>query len=57
MLNWWYRISFIILGVLSFFTGEIVTFFMLWFIFLGLTSINITLKKIYDQNNEKLKQV
>lgn len=56
MLNWWYRISFIILGVLSFFTGEIVTFFMLWFIFLGLTSINITLKKIYVQNNEKLKQ-
>lgn len=56
MLNWWYRISFIILGFLSFFTGEIVTFFMLWFIFLGLTSINITLKKIYVQNNEKLKQ-
>ncbi len=52
-MDWWYRISFIIIGVLAFFSGEIVTFFMLWFIFLILYNINSTLQKIYIRNNEK----
>ncbi|WP_339146203.1 MULTISPECIES: hypothetical protein [unclassified Sutcliffiella] len=55
-MDWWYRISFIIIGVVSFFTGEVVAFLMLWFIFLILYNINSTLNKIYIQNNEKNKQ-
>jgi hypothetical protein len=55
-MDWWYRISFIIIGVVSFFTGEIVTFLMLWFIFLILYNINSTLLKIYLQNNGKNNQ-
>lgn len=52
-MEWWYRISFIIIGVVAFFTGEVVTFFMLWFIFFILYNINSTLNKIYIQNKEK----
>lgn len=55
-MDWWYRVSFIIIGVVSFFTGEIVTFLMLWFIFLILYNINSTLLKIYLQNNGKNNQ-
>lgn len=55
-MDWWYRISFIITGVVSFFIGEIVTFLMLWFIFLILYNINSTLNKIYIQNKGKSNQ-
>lgn len=55
-MDWWYRVSFIIIGVVSVFTGEIVTFLMLWFIFLILYNINSTLLKIYLQNNGKNNQ-
>ncbi|MCC3359260.1 hypothetical protein [Bacillus sp. REN16] len=51
MNNWWYSFYFMVLGVVSFFTGEIVTFIMLGFILLALNNINSTLKKIYKQNN------
>ncbi len=51
MNNWWYGFYFLILGVVSFFTGEIVTFIMLGFILLAFNNINSTLKKIYKQNN------
>ncbi|MDT8863043.1 hypothetical protein N0O92_23100 [Alkalihalobacillus sp. MEB130] len=47
MSNWWYSVYFLIIGVIAFFTGEIVTFIMLGFILLSLTNINNTLKKIY----------
>ena len=42
-----------ILGVVSWFTGEIVTFVMLGFVLISLMNINSTLKKIYRQNNER----
>lgn len=51
MNNWWYCFYFIVLGIVAFFTGEIVTFIMLGFILLSLNNINFTLKKIYKQNN------
>ncbi len=51
MNNLWYSFYFIVLGVVSFFTGEIVTFIMLGFILLALNNINSTLKKIYKQNS------
>ncbi|XKG83442.1 hypothetical protein LG307_14270 [Sutcliffiella horikoshii] len=53
-MNWWYRIYFIIIGIVSFFTGEIVTFIMLSFIFLSLNNIHSTLQQIYIQNKEKI---
>ena len=52
MSNWWYGFYFLILGVLSFFTGEVVTFVMLGFILLSLNNINNTLKKIYKSNKK-----
>ncbi|WP_192894715.1 hypothetical protein [Neobacillus notoginsengisoli] len=53
MKNWWYSFYFLVLGVVSFFTGEIVTFVMLGFILMGLNNINSTLKKIHKSINEK----
>lgn len=52
MSNWWYGFYFLILGVLSFFTGEVVTFIMLGFILLSLNNINNTLKKKYKINKK-----
>ncbi|RDI39123.1 hypothetical protein [Falsibacillus pallidus] len=52
MSSWWYSLYFIILGIVSFFTGEIVTFAMLGLILIALNNINITLKKIYHQNKQ-----
>ncbi|MBD7945632.1 MULTISPECIES: hypothetical protein [Psychrobacillus] len=46
MNNWIYILYFIVLGVVSFFTGEIVTFVMLGFIIISLTNIHNTLKEI-----------
>ncbi|MCM3490150.1 hypothetical protein M3689_12590 [Alkalihalophilus marmarensis] len=52
MNQWWYSFYFIVLGVVAFFTGEIVTFVMLGFILMSLNNINNTLKKIYKINKE-----
>ncbi|MCV9884378.1 hypothetical protein [Metabacillus halosaccharovorans] len=52
MNNWWYSFYFLILGVIAFFTGEIITFIMLGFILLSLNNINNTLKKIYKVNQQ-----
>ncbi|WP_284140293.1 hypothetical protein [Virgibacillus sp. LDC-1] len=46
MHTWLYTIYTIVLGALSFFTGEIVTFVMLGFILLTLSNINHNLKKL-----------
>ncbi|QTD40328.1 hypothetical protein [Sporosarcina sp. Te-1] len=47
MNNWMYSLYAMILGVVSFFTGEMVTFIMLGFILIALININTTLKRIY----------
>ncbi|WP_196493744.1 hypothetical protein [Ornithinibacillus caprae] len=52
MSNWLYILYAIVLGVVSIFTGEIITFVMLGFILLALVNINSTLKKIYITNKE-----
>ncbi|MCA1031272.1 hypothetical protein LCL95_09570 [Bacillus timonensis] len=54
MNNKWYVLYFFIIGVISFFTQEIVTFVMLSFILISLNNINTNLKKMND-NLEKLK--
>ncbi|PQD94863.1 hypothetical protein CYL18_12955 [Pradoshia eiseniae] len=58
MSNALYILYAILLGVLAFITGEIVTFVMLGFILLSLTNIHTTLKKIYLQNerNSEVKE-
>ncbi|RDW20275.1 hypothetical protein CWR48_06165 [Oceanobacillus arenosus] len=53
MNNWWNIIYFVLIALISIFTGEIVTFIMLGFILLTLNNINTTLKKIYKQNSQK----
>lgn len=55
-INWMYRVFLIITGAVSFFTGEIITFVMLLFIFFILNDIHLTLQKIYIQNKEKSNQ-
>lgn len=52
MNNWMYTLYALILGVVSFFTGEIVTFIMLGFILIALININTTLKKIIKKEDE-----
>lgn len=47
MSNGWYSFYFLLLGIIAFFTGEIITFLMLGFILVSLNNINHTLKKIY----------
>ncbi|WP_180827273.1 MULTISPECIES: hypothetical protein [unclassified Bacillus (in: firmicutes)] len=56
MSNWWYSLYFVILGVVSFFTREIVTFIMLGFILLSLNNINNTLKKIHDSTDKTVQE-
>lgn len=51
--SWFYYLYALILGVVSWFTGEIVTFVMLGIILVSLNNINSTLKKIYNQNKER----
>lgn len=51
MRNILYILYAVILGILSWFTGEIVTFVMLGVILIALNNINETLKKIYFQNS------
>ncbi|WJY27318.1 hypothetical protein [Sporosarcina trichiuri] len=45
MENKWYAVYALILGIVSFFTGELVTFIMLGFILMALININTTLKR------------
>lgn len=52
MENKWYGVYALILGIVSFFTGEIVTFIMLGFILMALININTTLKKNAQQRDD-----
>ena len=47
-----YSLYALMLGILAFFTGEIVTFIMLGFILIALININTTLKKIITKMHE-----
>lgn len=49
MNNWLYGLYALILGIVAFFTGEIITFIMLGFILIALNNINATLQKIYKK--------
>ncbi|MFJ5770431.1 hypothetical protein [Psychrobacillus sp. NPDC093180] len=53
MNNWLYTFYFVVLGVISFVTGEIVTFVMLGLILISLTNIHSTLKEMLKMNKEK----
>ncbi|MGM0898614.1 MAG: hypothetical protein ACQEV0_11975 [Bacillota bacterium] len=53
MNNKWYGVYAMILGIVSFFTGEIVTFIMLGFILMALININTTLKANYKKDSEQ----
>lgn len=55
-INWMLKVFFIIIGAASFFTGEIITFIMLLFIFFILNDIHQTIQQIYIQNKEKSNQ-
>lgn len=48
-LYWLYAL---IVGIVSVFTGEIVTFIMLGFILIALVNINTTLKKNHEKDNK-----
>ncbi|GKV64715.1 hypothetical protein NCCP2331_08680 [Sporosarcina sp. NCCP-2331] len=52
MNNKWYGLYAMILGIVSIFTGEIVTFIMLGFILIALININTTLKKNFKKDND-----
>ncbi|WP_199175026.1 hypothetical protein [Sporosarcina sp. P29] len=49
----WYGVYAMILGIVSFFTGEIVTFIMLSFILIALININTTLKMNFEKDNDQ----
>jgi hypothetical protein len=53
MSNWLYGAYAIVLGIVSVFTGEIVTFVMLGFILISLQNIHSTLRKLVDVNRTK----
>lgn len=53
MANWWYGVYALILGIVSFFTGELVTFIMLGFILIALININTTLKANHKKDWEQ----
>lgn len=53
MQNGFYILYLVVLAIVSFFTGEIVTFVMLGIILLSLNNINSTLKEILKVNKEK----
>ncbi|MGG0670789.1 hypothetical protein [Sporosarcina koreensis] len=52
MNNLMYTLYALVLGIVAFFTGEIVTFIMLGFILIALININTTLKKVIKKNDE-----
>lgn len=56
MNNKWYGVYALILGIISFFTDEMITFIMLGFILIALININNTLKMIYEKDKEQKKQ-
>lgn len=47
--NYLYGIYALVLAVVSVFTGEIITFIMLGFVFMALLNINTTLRKILEK--------
>jgi uncharacterized membrane protein YraQ (UPF0718 family) len=51
--NWLYGLYALILGLLAWQTGEIVTFVMLGFILMSLQNIYVILQKIYQTLKEK----
>ncbi|WP_165571557.1 hypothetical protein [Cytobacillus praedii] len=53
MKNGLYIFYFLVIGIVSFFTGEIVTFVMLGAILIALTNINTTLKEILKRDKDK----
>lgn len=53
MKNGLYTFYFLVLGIVSFFTEEIITFVMLGIILIALTNIHTTLKEILKVNQEK----
>lgn len=53
MNNWLYTLYFVVIGIVSFITKEIVTFLMLGFVIIALHNINSTLKEILQSMNEK----
>lgn len=53
MNNWMYSFFALILGIVSFFTGELVTFIMLSFILIALININTTLKNKIKTDDDK----
>lgn len=53
MNNRWYGAMAMLLGIISFFTGEIVTFIMLGFILMALININTTLKANHKKEWER----
>lgn len=53
MNNVWNTVYMILLGIVAFFTGEIVTFIMLGFVLVTLNNIHTTLKNIYKVTADK----
>ena len=53
MKNWLYTFYFLVLGVISFITKEVVTFVMLGGILISLNNIHSTLKEILKVQKEK----
>lgn len=56
MNNWLYTLYFVVLGIISFITGEVVTFVMLGLILICLTNIHSTLKEMLKVNKEKFSE-
>lgn len=57
MNNFMYSLYALLLGIIAFFTGEIVTFVMLGFILIALININTTLKKIANKDDDNRKSI
>lgn len=56
MNNWLYTLYFVVLGIISFITGEVVTFVMLGLILISLTNIHSTLKEMLKVNKDKMNE-
>ncbi len=54
MNNWLYTEYLVVIGIISFITGEIVTFVMLGIILITLNNIHATLKDILRVQKEKV---
>ncbi len=55
MNNWLYGLYALILGIVSIFTGEIITFVMLGFILISLQNIQRVLKELLKVNQANIK--